>query len=154
MPEGISCVSPGFNSIGASMQARRSTPAEPWVAYCGNGYSLPIRGSRMRTSSRRRVPAACAPSAGMGRALRFRRCCLCLVARLIALGNHLDQLAGQRKLAGECQLAFAAALPIHRQRILVLVEREPRADLVRSNHVEVLACQFGERVALEVFGFC
>ena len=26
---GMSCVSPGFSSSGASMQARRSTPAEP-----------------------------------------------------------------------------------------------------------------------------
>src|SRR5688572_30138326 len=147
----MSCVSPGFSSSGASMQARRSTPAEPCVAYCGSGYSRPMRGSRMRTSSRRRGPA-CAPSAGMGRTLGFGTERAGLVALLVTLGDDFDQLPRQRQLAGERELALAAVRPVHGQRILVLVERETRADLVGSDHVEILARQFRQRVALDVLG--
>src|SRR4029453_13091473 len=153
MPDGMSCVSPGFSSSGASMQARKSTPAEPCVAYCGSGYSRPMRGSRMGTSSRRRAPVACAPSAGMSGTLGLRSERAGLVARLITLGDDFDQLPCQGQLARECELALAAAGPVDRQCVLVLVERQPLADLVGCDHVEVLAGQFGERVALDVLGF-
>src|SRR5262245_44741342 len=109
-----------------------------------------MRGSRMRTSSRWRAPAACAPSAGMGRTLGFRGERAGLVARLVALGNDFDELARQGQLARERELTLAAAGPVNRQCVLVLVEREPLADLVGCDHVEVLAGQFRERVALDV----
>src|SRR6188508_1466040 len=139
MPEGMSWVSPGFSSRGASMQARRSTPAEPSVAYCGNGKSRPMRGSRMRTSSRCRAPAACAPSAGMGRTRRLHSDRALLLGGAVAFGDHFHELPRQRELAGERQLALAAVCPIHRQRILVLVEGKPAADFVGRDHVEILA---------------
>jgi hypothetical protein len=48
-PVGMSDVAPGASVMGASMQARRSSPAEPAVAYAGR--FAPIRGSRILTSS-------------------------------------------------------------------------------------------------------
>src|SRR5262245_46797025 len=98
IPEGMSCVSPGRSSSGAAMHARRSTPAEPLVAYWGKGYSLPMRGSRIRICKRR--------SAGMGRS----RVAVVEVALRVALGNELDQLPCQRSFVGERQLT-APALP-------------------------------------------
>ena len=48
-PVGTSSVRPGWSSIGASIQARRSIPAEPGVAYAGrNGR---IRSSRTLSST-------------------------------------------------------------------------------------------------------
>src|SRR4030095_5802732 len=123
------------------------------VACWGSGYARPRRGSRMRTSSRWRAPAACAPSAGMSGTLGLRRERAGLVARLITLGDDFDQLPCQGQIARECDLGLAAAGPVDRQCVLVLVERQPLADLVGCDHVEVLAGQFGERVALDVLGF-
>ena len=56
--------------------------------------------------------------------------------------------------------AFARALeltpattPVNRQRVVVLIEGEALAHLVGRDHVEVLALEFGERIALDVLGF-
>src|SRR5579863_92528 len=48
MPVGMSSVVPGSRTSGASMQARRSMPADPAVACCGRGNSRPMRGSKIR----------------------------------------------------------------------------------------------------------
>ena len=100
MPVGISCVSPGFSSSGASMQARRSRPAEPAVAYCGSGNSRPMRGIEdahlepaARAGSVRAVSWHGPDSSTSARRLRA------LLLALIALGDHFDQLPRQRQLA-------------------------------------------------------
>ena len=43
----IKVVTPGCNSNGWSRQARKSRPAEPSVAYCGNGKTSPNLGSKI-----------------------------------------------------------------------------------------------------------
>ena len=106
------------------------------------------RADRHRRSPASRTAAAgirdrcadrgCAPRAGGARrrrALRqlawaglvdFAANAACLAAGPIALGDHFDELPRQRQLAGERELALAAARPVHRQRVVVLVEREAR----------------------------
>src|SRR5688500_6096575 len=151
MPDGISCVSPGFNSSGASRQARRSTPAEPEVAYCGKGKSRPMRASSTRTCKRRRAPPIVVPSA-MSSGNRWGWICVCdFATHAITLGDQLYQLSRQRGFAGERQLLLAA-LPVHGERVVVFVEGQAVADFVGGDHVEVLVGELGKRVALHVLG--
>ena len=49
IPVGMSSLSPGPRSSGSSSMARRSSPAEPSVAYSGSGWSRPSLGSRILT---------------------------------------------------------------------------------------------------------
>src|SRR5512147_2558447 len=134
MPEGMSCVSPGFSSSGASMQARRSTPAEPCVAYWGSGYSRPIRGSRMRTSRRRRAPW-CAPSPGIRGTLRLggERG---LFAGSVALGDDLDDFLRMRRPPGSTLFAYTALCRSPDRSGVGGGALRAGADLVRGDHVE------------------
>src|SRR4051812_14973654 len=104
-PVGISCVSPGARTSGASRQARRSSPALPGVAYAGSCPAM--RGSRMRTSigvGMRWTPLG----AGSGAARQARR----------DLG---DELPRERQLVGLRQFALAARID-QRQRVVVAAE--------------------------------
>src|SRR4051812_39359005 len=114
--------------MGPATHARRSTPAEPVVAYCGSGYSLPIRGSRIRTWSlcllAGETVGLIAPSTGGMNGGSRLSCVLrsCgFSAMLVALSNHGDELARQCRLAGQGKLLFAAA-PVHGQSVVVFVE--------------------------------
>src|SRR5690606_9817896 len=70
-------------------------------------------------------------------------------AQTISFRDQLDELARQGNLARQRELSLAA-VPIHRQRIVVFVEAEPVALFVGGNHVEILAYELRERVALDV----
>src|SRR5688572_10153120 len=98
-----------------------------------------MRGSSTRTCRRCRDDARCMeePSAG-GMERRDRRGRSIGATAVIALGDDVDQLARERTLAVQRKLALAT-VPIQRERIVVLVESETVADLVRGDHVEVLA---------------
>src|SRR5271163_4631717 len=63
IPVGMSSVMPGNRTRGASMQARRSMPADPAVACCGRGNSRPMRGSNIRSLILGNTSAPCAAGA-------------------------------------------------------------------------------------------
>src|SRR5580698_9295278 len=97
MPEGISAVSPGASASGSFRQARRSMPAEPAVACCGRGNSLPMRGSSSFTLT------------------------ICMSLLLVTLADYLHETARDLKLGGIGQFLLAT-LPIQRQRIIIGIE--------------------------------
>src|SRR5262245_17353875 len=99
MPLGTSSEAPGASVSGASMQARRSRPAAPAVAYCGS--ESRSRGSRTLTSS------------------VFKR-------KRLAPREHLrdviEELPGEHDLRRACELVHAAVVE-ERERVGVLAER-------------------------------
>src|SRR5438270_1751800 len=101
-PVGMSSARPAGNMSAAPRQARRSMPAEPAVAYAGRGNSFPMRASRIRTLSGRRVFWSIRTGSQLAQ---------CRVARRDTgagggerLGDERDQLAGQRQLGRLAQL--------------------------------------------------
>src|SRR3569832_1133697 len=96
MPVGINWVSPGLSSSGSRRQARRSMPAAPYMAKCGSGNSLPMRGSRILT---------------------------CML-RMVSLGYEENESAREVRLAGEGPLD-AAVRPHEGEGVIVAVEARP-----------------------------
>src|SRR6202020_146149 len=137
-PVGSNWVCPGASVTGASMQARRSMPAEPSVAYAGSGNCVPTRASRMRTfngcrrvnvsmeSSLRGVRRQGGGAQGLGAALGDDR------------RDELDEFARQLRL-GVARQELAAIAPQHDEFVIGAVERLVMTDFIRRDHIEVLA---------------
>src|SRR5258707_8364827 len=85
MPEGTSWLSPGLSSSGASRQARRSSPADPGLAYCGS--IARILGSRILTCSLRKLALRFLQHAGDVRQQ---------LARLLQLGSAAERMPAAR----------------------------------------------------------
>src|SRR6185295_19857974 len=99
IPVGINSVRPGSSTSGAVRHARRSTPAEPEVAYWGSGNSRPTRSSRILIFRRRCATA----DSDMRPLLGGTRGPL-----PIAFGNELDQSARHLELRSALQFLAAA----------------------------------------------
>ena len=69
--------------------------------------------------------------------------------RFESFRDHADQPRREFRLAGARQFT-AAAGPVHRQRVVVAVEREAVAHLVRRDHVEALGLELRERIAFDI----
>src|ERR1700723_301388 len=156
-PVGISSAAPAASASGASMQARKSMPAEPAVACCGNGNSWPMRGSKIRSVILRCISSAPHAAgthsiAGQGGGAAFARTApRRAVGRRQALSDQGNELARDFDFRSARNLDFAAG-PNDGERIVVAIERNPLADLVGGNHVELLALQFDPRVLFYVVG--
>src|SRR5882724_25105 len=157
MPVGTSSAAPGTSSSGAPMQARKSMPAEPAVACCGSGNSRPMRGSRIRSLTVRRMPSAPrAPGAHSiaregGDPAFARTAPWAAVGRRQALSDQGNELARNFNFGSARDLDLAAG-PNDGERVVVAIERNPLADLVGGNHVELLALELDARVLLDVVG--
>src|SRR5260221_1116185 len=157
MPVGMSSAAPGPSTSGARVQARRSMPEEPAVACCGNGNSRPMRGSKIRSLILRCISSA-PHAAGAhsiarqgGGAAFARTAPRSAVGRRQALSDQGDELARDFDFRSARDLDLAAG-PNDGERIVVAVERNPLADLVGGNHVELLALPFDPRVLFDVVG--
>src|SRR5437868_5733449 len=127
MPLGTSSAAPGASVSGASMQARRSRPAAPALAYWGR---LPRRrGSRILTSRVFKTMRRSAPRQH--------------------LRDVLDQLAREHDLR-RAREAVLALVVEQRERIGVLAERVLHA--VRRDQRDVLLRALGLRVRVDVLG--
>src|SRR5580704_18501310 len=126
------------------MQARRSMPAEPSVAYAGSGSCVPTRASRMRTfngcrrlnvsmqSSLRGVRRQRRGAAGLGATLRKHA------------SDEFDEFARQLRL-GVTRQELAAIAPQHDEFVIGAVERLVMTDFIRRDHVQALAQHLGTR---------
>src|SRR5258708_26186109 len=146
MPVGISSAAPALSASGASMQARKSMPAEPAVACCGKGNSRPMRGSKIRSLTVRCTPSAPhAPGAHaiarQGRDPAFARTAPRATGRRpAALSDQGNELARNFDFGSARDLDLAAG-PNDGQRVIVAIERNPVAGLVGRNHVQPLALE-------------
>src|ERR1700722_3690661 len=144
IPVGISSAAPGGSASGASMQARKSMPAEPAVAGCGKGNSRPMRGSKIRSFTVRCIGSA-TDVAGTHSVARQARdgasftltAAWAAVGRRQAVGNQGNELACDIDFRSAGDLGLAAG-PDDRQRVVVAIERHAVVDLVGGNHVELL----------------
>src|SRR5258708_9754649 len=140
------------------MQARKSMPAEPAVACCGNGNSRPMRGSKIRSLTVRCIrllnstrTTAAHPLAGQSRgsSALSRAAARTAVRRWQALRNERDEFARHVDFRSARHLHFAAR-PDHDERVVLAIERDSIADFVRGDHVELLALELDARILLDV----
>src|SRR5258706_5586395 len=127
MPEGTSWLSPGLSSSGASRQARRSSPADPGLAYCGS--ISRILGSRILTCSLRKL------------ALRF----------LQHAGDVRQQLARLLQLGSAAERMPAARI-VERNRVVVGAERLLREVGGDQRHALFQALGLGVALQLLALG--
>src|ERR1700686_3753955 len=160
MPVGMSSAAPAASASGASMQARKSMPAEPAVACCGKGDSRPMRGSRIRSLTVRVMPRSPSRASGAhsisrqdgGGAALARTAPRTAVRRRQALGDQGNELARHFYFRPARDFDLAAG-PEDGECIIVAIEGNPFADLVRGDHVELLALELAARVVFDVIGF-
>ena len=142
----------GISSVCARRERQRRVEAGAQVEARGARRGVvrqrklrPMRGSRTRTcSARRTIGSFIAPPRCPGRA----RSAACPPARERSAISD-DQRRGQLPLRRAAQFLLAAR-PVHGERVVLAVERQVVAHLVGGDHVEALALELGERVALDV----
>src|ERR1700737_2709522 len=127
MPVGMSSAAPAASASGASVQARKSMPAEPAVACCGRGNFRPPRAHAIARQGGGAALARTAPRAAVGRRQ--------------ALSDQGNELARNFNFRSARDLDLAAG-PNDGERIVVAIERHPLADLIGGNHVGLLALEF------------
>src|ERR1700733_7244303 len=149
MPVGMSSAALALSTSGASMQARKSMPADPAVACCGNGNSWPMRGSKIRSLILRCISSAPHAAGTHSIARQGGGAAFARTAPRRAVGRRQALRDQGKELARDLDLA---AGPNDGKRIVVAIERNPLADLVGGNHVELLALQFDPRVLFDVVG--
>ena len=141
------------------MQARKSMPAEPAVACCGQRkFPADARIQNPQLDLARHASAAArrARTRSRGRAAALRR--LREPRRGLPsgggrrLGDQGDELARDVDFRSARDFDLAAR-PNDGERIVLAIERNAVADLVGGDHVELLALELAARVVLDVVGF-
>src|SRR5579863_2479633 len=158
MPVGMSSVAAGGRTSGASMQARKSMPADPAVACWGRGNSRPMRGSRIRSLILGNIGLLAPRAAGAhaiarqgGGAALTRTASRAAVGGRQPARDQADELARDVDLRSTRHFDLAAG-PNDGERIVLAIERNAVAHLVGGDHIELLALELAARVVLDIVG--